>query len=117
MVAGTVIIGVIALTMAGSGYYREVGLGLLGPLLAAVGSWELIERTFRREPARVTGLMAVAFGVKMVFFGAYVVVMLKGLALQTIPFTVSFTAAFIGLYAAEAVFLKRLFADGASGAR
>lgn len=117
MVAGSVITGVIALTVAGAGYYREVALGLFGPLLAAVATWELVERTYRRAPAKLTGLMAVAFGVKMVFFGAYVAVMLKGLSLQAIPFVVSFTGYFIGLHVAEALFLRRLFAEGAAGTR
>ena len=115
MVAGCAVTGVIALTMAGADHAREIWFGMLAPLLVAVITWELVERTYRRDPAKVTGLMAIAFGVKMLFFGLYVAVMLKGLALDGVAFAVSFTAYFLGLHVAEAVFLKRLFAGGAAG--
>jgi len=45
----------------------------------------------------------------MLFFAAYVVAMLGGLALAARPFAVSFTGFFIGVYALEALFLQRLF--------
>ncbi len=47
----------------------------------------------------------------MVFFGGYVIVMVRVAAVRPIPFMVSFTGFFIGLYAMEALFLRRLFAD------
>jgi hypothetical protein len=57
--------------------------------------------------------MVAAFGAKMVFFGAYVAVMLKLLSLGPIPFMMSFTTFFIALHLAEAFGLKRLFAERA----
>lgn len=117
MVAGSVITAVLALTIAGAGLAREIFSGMLAPLLVAVISWELVERTYRREPARVTGVLVTGFGAKMLFFGAYVAVMLKGWSLQPVPFVVSFTTYFIGLHVAEAFFLKRLFAEGATDNR
>ena len=57
-----------------------------------------------------TSLMMAAFAGKMVFFGAYVVLVLRGLPVQPLPFIISFTAYFIGLYLIEALYLKRLFA-------
>ena len=50
---------------------------MFGPLAAAAVSWVLTERTYTREPERLTALMIGAFGAKMVFFGAYVAVMLE----------------------------------------
>ena len=47
----------------------------------------------------------------MVFFGVYVTVMLKVLALRPLPFVVSFTAYFIALHVIEALCLRRLFAS------
>ena len=41
--------------------------------------------------------------------GSYVVIVLRGLSIRPIPFVVSFTAYFIGLYLVEALYLKRLF--------
>ena len=57
--------------------------------------------------------MIAAFAVKMVFFGAYVAVMLRRLSLRPVPFVVSFTAYFIALYLIEALSLQRLFAGSA----
>ena len=90
---------------------REVLFGLLGPLAAASATWILVVRTYPSRPASLTGLMVAAFGAKLVFFGVYVTVMLKGLALQPLPFVTSFTAYFIGLHSYEALCLQRLFAE------
>ena len=92
----------------------DVLFGMLGPLAAVIGSWVLMERTQRTRPDRLTAVMIAAFAGKMVFFGAYVVVMLGVLARRPIPFVASFTAFFIGLYAMEARYLGRLCARGTS---
>jgi len=93
----------------------EVFLGMIAPLVVAVSSWVAIERTYRRKPAGVTAIMMGGFAGKMVFFGAYVVVMLRGLSLRPVPFVVSFTGYFIALYLVEALYLKRLFAGTKAG--
>ncbi len=90
----------------------EVLLGMLGPLAVAGGSWVLVERTYRRNPERLTAVMVAAFAGKMIFFGAYVVVGLAVLSLRPVPFVVSFTGCFIGSHAIEALFLRRLLAGG-----
>jgi len=89
----------------------ELLLGMLGPLAAVVVSWVVAERTYRASPERLTAVMITAFAAKMVFFGTYVAVMLKVLALRPNPFVASFTGHFIGLYGMEALYLRRLFAD------
>ena len=87
---------------------REVLFGMLGPLAVAIGAWMLMERTYRRQPERLTGVMAMALVGKMVFFGAYIAVMLRVLSLRTVPFVVSFTSYFIGLLVIQALALRRL---------
>lgn len=89
--------------------------GLLGPLLIAALSWAVIERVHRRRPAAVTNVMIAAFGLKLVFIGAYVSVMFALLSVRVVPFVVSFAVYFIALYVVEALLLRRLFA-GLSGA-
>jgi hypothetical protein len=84
---------------------------MIGPLAAVSVTWVLVERTFRRSPASLTALMSAGFALKAVFFGAYVAVMLKGLALTPAPFVVSFMSYFIGLYLIEALALRRLFSS------
>ena len=87
----------------------DVLLGMLGPLLMAAGSWVLIERTYRDRPQALTGVMIGAFAFKVLFFGAYVVVMLRVVGLRPIPFVASFTGYLAGLYLMEAVYLRHLF--------
>ena len=96
-------------TLPGVESDREVFLGMVAPLAATIGTWVMVERTYRWRPERLTPLMVMAFGGKMVFFGAYVTVMLTVLTLRPAPFVISFTAYFIALYAIEAFCLRRLF--------
>lgn len=99
----------VALAMLVPGWtIGEVAAGMLGPLVAASATWWLIDRTTRINPAALTSLMMAAFFVKLVFFGAYVVIVLKGLQIAPVPFITTFTAYFVGLYVVEAVLLHRL---------
>jgi hypothetical protein len=86
----------------------ELFWGMAGPLLATVGTWLAIALTHGRAPERLNTVMVMGFALKAVFFGAYVVVMLRVLAMRPVPFVVSFTGYFIALYAMEALFLRRL---------
>ena len=86
----------------------EVLCGMIGPLVGVGGSWVLVERTHRRDPQAVTARMIVAFGFKLVFFGAYLTVMLRGLSLRPGPFVASFVCYIVGLYLMEALYLQRL---------
>ena len=90
----------------------EVLYGMLGPLAMVIGSWVLMERAYRRSPQRLTAVMVAAFAGKLVFFGAYVAVMLRVLSVRPRTFVASFTSYFIALYLIEALYLRRLFAGG-----
>ncbi|MBM3771331.1 MAG: hypothetical protein FJW27_08595 [Acidimicrobiia bacterium] len=107
----------LAATAIAAPFGREILFAMLAPLIAAVSSWVWVARTFRRSPGRVTNVMVAAFGVKLVFFGVYVAVMLRGLALRPVPFMLGFTAYFVGLHVAEAWWLQRLFWSGGSDAQ
>ena len=87
-------------------------LGMLGPLVATTTSWVLSDRTYRRNPLRLTAVMIQAFMAKIVFFGMYVAIMLRVLGVPLVPFMVSFTIYFVVLYFAQALLLRRLFAAG-----
>jgi hypothetical protein len=110
MIGVSVASWLVATMVTGPIMGREVLAGMVGPLLVAVVTWEMADKTFRHAPERLTARMITAFAAKMVFFGAYVAVMLLALALRPIPFVVSFTAYFISLHFAEALCLRRLFA-------
>lgn len=95
---------------------REIGVaalaGLVAPLAVAAGSWVVMERTFRRNPAELTRVILGAFVGKMIFFGAYVAVVLSALSVPPVPFVASFTAYFISLHVMEAICLRQLLAGG-----
>jgi hypothetical protein len=89
----------------------EVLFGMLGPLAATCGTWLLAAWFYEKRPEELTGLMAAAFFLKMIFFGGYVAIMLGVARFRPVPFVASFTGYFIGLYLMEALYLKRLFSE------
>ena len=104
---GAVLVGLTGWTVA------DVAAGMGGPLVVAAGTWLLVERGARTNPSGVTALMMALFFVKLVFFGVYVVVMMRAVNVTPVPFIASFTTAFVGLYVAEALLMRRLFAERA----
>jgi hypothetical protein len=106
------IVSWLAITAVAGAANPEAGLGMIGPLAAAGVTWVLAQRTYESHPERLTGVLIKALAGKMVFFGVYVIVMVRVLALRPIPFMASFIGYFIALYVMEALFLRRLFADG-----
>ena|SRR5438105_5009354 len=89
----------------------EVLFGMLGPLAAVSGTWFLAEWIYRQRPEQLTGMLSVAFLLKMVFFGGYVAIMLDVARFRPVPFVASFTSYFIALYLMEALYLRRLFSE------
>ena len=109
MVAASVGTWLVASVVLDARVQRELLYGMVGPLVGVSGSWVVVERTYRRDPRAVTRAMVGAFAFKLVFFGAYVMVMLRWLSLGRAPFVVSFVSYFCGLYLIEALYLRRLF--------
>jgi hypothetical protein len=112
MVAASLMSWCAVTMLAGTATSVDVLLGMVGPLVVASATWVLTERTYRRHPERLTSVMIQAFAGKLVFFGAYVAVMLTVLSLRAVPFVVSFTTYFVALHLTEALLLRRLFAGG-----
>jgi hypothetical protein len=109
MVGASIAVWLAATAIVGARTGVDLLAGMVGPLAVAASTCVMIERTYRRHPGRLTSLMITAFGVKMVFFGAYVSIALLALSLRPIPFVTSFIGYFIGLYVTEALYLRRLF--------
>ncbi len=107
MVGASLVSWLIASSAGGAN--PEVLCGMLAPLVVAAVSWIVMERTYRSHPERLTGVMVQGLAIKAVFFGAYVVGMLRVIGLRPVPFVVSFTSYFIALLVTEAVFMRRLF--------
>jgi hypothetical protein len=84
------------------------GLGMAAPLVAADVTWWLISRAARRDPSRVQAVLMQAFAAKMILYAAYVVIIVRVVSVDFVPFVVSFTGYFVALHATEAVLLRRL---------
>jgi len=89
----------------------EILFGMLGPLAATTTTWVLVERIYKQRAEVLTTVMASAFAAKIVFFGAYIAVSILLLRFRPVPFVLSFTSYFIGLYLMEALYLRRLFSE------
>jgi hypothetical protein len=114
--AGTAAGSWVALwALTGARWHPELLFGMLGPLVGVCASWVAIARAARGTPERLTAVMMIGFAAKMVLFGAYVAVMLRGVELRPVPFVAAFTGYFIALYAMEALFLRRLLMNFAEG--
>ena len=110
MIGGSVATCLAALMATGFTAIPELVLGMAGPLASAVATSFVRERTFASAPERLGSVMIVAFAIKMLFFGAYVVVMLAAVALRPKPFMLSFTGYYVALHFVEALLLKRQLA-------
>jgi len=112
MVGASVASWLMVVVATGSRLMPELLLGMAGPLVSAVATWLVLERTQGAAPERLTGVMITAFGVKVLLFAAYVVVILALLGMRPRPFMLSFTGYYVGLHVVEALFLRRLLAAG-----
>ena len=106
---GASLAGWLVITAVGGETVNPEALwGVAGPLVSGCVTWVLIDRTWRSAPERLTAVMMVGFAVKLVFFGAYLAVMLRGLSMRPVPFVSAFVTSFVALYAMQALFLMRL---------
>ena len=112
MLVASALVVAAAVALLGRDLLSELVVGTAGPLLATCGSWLHISSVFARRRDAVTGALVAGFAVKAVFFGAYVVLALKGLQLRPVPFIAAFGSAFIVLYGVEAWLLQRQAAQG-----
>jgi len=108
MAGGSVAAWLLITALSQAPVNPEALAGMLGPLVASLVTWALVERVHVTAPERVMNVLMQAFVAKVLFFGLYIVVMLRVVGLRPMPFAVSFTGYFIGLYAMQALFLQRL---------
>ncbi len=111
MAAASVVCWLVLLAVVGLQNAVAALVGAAGPLLGALGTWRIVERTHVRAPERTSGVMIKLFAAKMLLFGAYVVAVVLLLPDWTTVFVVSFTSQYILLHVMEAVFLRRLFSS------
>jgi hypothetical protein len=115
MIGGCIVAWTVTVGIWGEAVGLDVGLGLAGPLVAALGTWVLIARTVPADPGRLTRRLLGAFAAKIVFFGVFVVAGIRGLGLRPVAFVTSFTVSFVALHAVEAILLRRALTRSLSG--
>jgi hypothetical protein len=108
MLSVSILSSLILALLLGIGRRIEIGLGMIGPLASAIASWIAIERRRLKRPEALTSIMIKSFAAKMVFFAAYVTVLLKSGLVRPNPFIVSFISCFVLLHGIEAIGLHRL---------
>ena len=86
-------------------------LGMAAPLVVGLATIRLVERTVRADMTRLTARMAAAFAVKLVFYAAYVSVVIGLLQVAPVPFTLSFAFYFIALQISEALYFRTLLVN------
>ena len=91
------------------GYFTEILLGMIAPLLVTVISIIWINKVFKVDPEKTTATMTKAFFIKMVLFALYFIIILGFYTFEPNPFVISFTGFFILFYIIEAMFLQNLF--------
>ena len=116
MVGASVLSWFVVAGVAGDRANPEVLYGMLGPLAVGSVSWIVTERTYASSPQGLTGVLVTGMAIKAVFYGVYVIVMLRVLSLRPIPFVASFTSYFIVLHLMEALFMRRMFARAEANA-
>ncbi|RMF09385.1 MAG: hypothetical protein D6762_03865 [Candidatus Neomarinimicrobiota bacterium] len=100
--------GLVA-AVAGPAFLLPGFLGMIAPVVLGMITVELITRQYDRDPRKVTKLMIGSFGVKMVVYALYVVLVFQIPGLSAYPFIFSFTGFFILLHILEALYFRAKF--------
>jgi len=94
--------------LAGLGAEKEIWLGMFGPMSASVITWMVIDRQKRLNPQKILKYLIQAFVLKFLFFGAYVVVIVKTNQVRPELFVSCFAFFYLALHMAEAFELHRV---------
>ena len=86
-----------------------VFLGMIVPLLVAIGTIVPVRRIYLKDPAQLTSFMVKALIAKMLLFGVYVALAVGVFSVEPIPFAISFTFYFTALHLTEALYFRHLF--------
>ena len=89
-------------------YGLELFLGWILPVLAGIVTLHFIGSAAQKDPFLVTKILVKGFALKMVYYGATVLILFKLYSFEPIPFICSFSGFFLGLHVLEAVIIKRI---------
>ena len=89
-------------------YGLELLLGWILPVLAGTVTLYFIDSAAQKDPFLVTKILIKGFALKMVYYGATILILFKLYSFEPIPFICSFSGFFLGLHVLEAVIIKRI---------
>ena len=104
----TAIVFSVVSIAAGLRAEKDIWLGMLGPMLASVGAWTAIERQRRLNPQKMLKCLIQSFVVKFLFFGAYIIVVLKTNQVRPGFFVSCFVFFYLALHMTEALELRKM---------
>ena len=87
-------------------YQIEIFLGWILPVLAGIVTIYFVINGAEKGPLHVTKSLAIGFAIKMVYYGAIILIIFKRYDFEPVPFICSFAGFFLGLHALEAVIIK-----------
>ena len=103
----TAIVFSIVSGAAGLGAEREIWFGMLAPTLASVVAWTAIERLRRLNPQKILKCLMLSFLIKFLFFGAYIIVVVKTTQVRPGFFVCCFAFFYLALHMTEALELRK----------
>ena len=89
-------------------YQRELFFGWLGPFFAGAATIIFVQRASRKELRLITKSLSIGFAIKMVFYGAYILILFEFYPFNPVPLMCSFAGFFLGLHVLEAVTINNL---------
>ena len=87
-------------------YQFELFLGWIIPVLAGVATIYFVLDAAKKDAQLVTKTIAKGFVIKMVYYGATILILFKLYSFEPVPFICTFAGFFLGLHALEAVIIK-----------
>jgi F0F1-type ATP synthase assembly protein I len=87
-------------------YQIELFLGWILPVLAGAATIYFVLDAAKNNAQLVTKTIATGFVIKMIYYGATILIVFKLYSFEPVPFICSFAGFFLGLHALEAVIIK-----------
>ncbi len=84
----------------------EILLGLLAPAIVGLLTVILFSRFQKMTAQQMTQWLMISFGIKMLIYPIYFIIIFKFYSFAPYPFIFSFAGYFIGLHVVEAIVLK-----------
>jgi hypothetical protein len=100
--------------VAGLGVQREIWFGMLGPTLVSVLTWVALKRQMRQGPQKMLECLIKAFMLKFVFFGVYIVALVKTNQVRPEPFVCCLAFFYLALHTTEAFELRKVQIRGSA---